>query len=122
MNENRQIVCVGDHLQKPDDVLFLGVPGFRFKTHAFQTRTGDLVLVRMKRAQVDDGPDAQQLQLLYAFSRRLGAAVEICGDLGKIADARHFQGLGPVFRADNSVGFAGKSKGGADIEDRDDNH
>ena len=96
VNEGRQIVGVGHHLEKAHHFFLVTVPWLGFKPHAFQAGPGRLVLVRMPRAQVDDRPDAHDLQLRHAFGRRLRPAIKIRGDLKTISDAGHLDLLRPM--------------------------
>ena len=94
------------------------MPRFRFKAHAFQSRPGNLVLVRMKCAQVDDGPDAHHLQLFHTFRRRLGAAIKIGRDLVTVFNTGHPDFLRPARRAGSGVGFAGQTKSSGGKQNR----
>ena len=73
-------------------------------------------------AQVDDGPDAQLLQLFHAIRCRLGAAIEIGRDLVTVFNPGHLGFLRPVRRADGGVGFAGQTNGGDSKQGRNQNH
>ena len=75
------------NFEKADGFLFFGVPGFHGDVFVVEPEVADLVAVGVKGAEVDDGFDAEFMEVFHAFGGGLGGAVEFvhrpCGGWGR---------------------------------------
>jgi hypothetical protein len=98
MDEERTILLLPQHPHDLDDVFVAGPP--REDLHALEAEPRSLgfLLVVVEIAQIDDGADAELLEVAKAFGRRLLAAIEVLADAVQVRHTLEFDGLRPVRR------------------------